>query len=179
MVTVTLQVPTETSDSFSSVLGKFSIMDAANIILSPEFTLKDFAFCSDKEFYRDNWEYALHMGDAVLLPLKKTAKRAEEIQKILGHKITIQKGIVSPYTNKKLLNSSPASTHMLGEALDFSCPEFGTIYQVCRSLETAYFPFDQLYSVKDHVHVSFRKERMIMKTYAGQGISFLPGILNI
>lgn len=176
MVTVACPVPTNSRGSF---LSEEFVMFCEDIVLSPSFTLKDFAICEDPELHLDNQKYALHMGEIILDPLRNTALRAEEIQQILGHKIKIRKGLVSPSTNSRLLNSSPNSLHVTGDALDFTCPEFGSVYQVCKKLESSYFPFDQLYNVRDHVHVSFRTVRMLTKSYIGHNVSFITGILNV
>ena len=62
------------------------------------------------------------------------AKKAELIRNILGnHPIVITSGYRSDKVNK-LVGGSKTSSHMLGLAMDFTCPGYGTITQIIATL---------------------------------------------
>lgn len=92
-----------------------------------------------------------------LLPaLKRTAKGLEAVRTLLGDlPITVSSGYRSPMVNN-LVGSKPSSQHLLGQAVDFTCPAFGTPEQIMRRIVSSGIEYDQcLLEFNSWVHISF------------------------
>lgn len=78
----------------------------------------------------------------VLTTMKRTAQHMEHIRTLLGFPI-----VVSSWFRCGVLNSAIGGTltsqHIKGEAVDFTCPGFGTPREIVARLENA-APYDQL-----------------------------------
>lgn len=93
----------------------------------------------------------------VLDRLKNTAECLEQVRKILGYAVNISSGYRSPELNKAVKGATN-SQHLLGEAVDFTCPKFGTPRQIVNKLKNSSVNFDQLILEFDRwVHISFTK----------------------
>jgi zinc D-Ala-D-Ala carboxypeptidase len=67
--------------------------------------------------------------------IQRTAEVMERVRTILGDKpILISSGYRSPKVNAAV-GGSKSSAHMVGLAVDFSCPGFGTPRAICKKLE--------------------------------------------
>lgn len=80
----------------------------------------------------------------------------ERVRALLKHPIKILSG----YRSKELnyaVNGSVLSQHMRGEACDFTCPAFGTPYEVALVLNeyVEILGIDQLILERTWVHISF------------------------
>lgn len=86
-----------------------------------------------------------------------TASKLERVRALLNNLPThINSFYRCPELNTAV-GSKPSSQHLLGEAVDFVCPEFGTPLDICKKL-IAYkdlVEFDQLILEHTWVHISF------------------------
>ena len=121
-------------------------------LLSPNFTLDEFT----------NSQTAARLGirndpPADVYPtLKKTANGLELVRMLLGGKpILISSGYRSPALNSAVHGQS-SSQHLAGEAVDFTCPQYGTPEQIVAAIAKSTIPFDQvILEFSRWVHISF------------------------
>ena len=83
-----------------------------------------------------------------------TAAKMDEVREILEQPIRVDSWYRCPKLNE-LVGSKPTSQHLLGEAVDFVCPNFGNPLEICKRLWTKGIQFDQLILEHTWVHVSF------------------------
>lgn len=120
--------------------------------LSTHFTLDEFT----------NSQTASRLGidntpdDKTLEALKLTAYGMEEVRKELGEKpILISSGYRSPALNNAV-GGQTSSQHLLGQAVDFTCPTFGSPDEIVRRLVDSAIQFDQvIVEFGRWVHISF------------------------
>lgn len=95
-------------------------------------------------------------GPETVDTLRATAYALEAVRKELGeHPILISSGYRSPALNKAV-GGSQGSQHLLGQAVDFTCPNFGTPRMIVKRLKESAIQYDQLILEFDRwVHVSF------------------------
>lgn len=113
-----------------------------------------------------------------------TALKMEKVRALLGNKpIKVSSWYRSPAVNKAVGSKSHASQHLVGEAVDFKCPSYGTAYQVCKQL-IAYndlLHFDQLILEHSWIHISFailsRKPRGMVLSLLADG-SYATGLTD-
>lgn len=109
--------------------------------LSAHFTLGEFLASQTAARYNiDNTP-----TPEVLENLKKTAALLEEVRTLLGGKpLFISSGYRSPDLNHAI-GGVANSAHTFGQAADFTCPEFGTVRDVCDAIiNTTNISFDQV-----------------------------------
>ena len=121
--------------------------------LSTNFTLDEFT----------NSQAAARLGidndpePNVIANLKSLAYAMEEVRSVLGGRPIL---ISSAYRSDALntaVGGSKNSQHTLGEAVDFTCPTFGTPDQVVRALQASAVPYHQLIREFGRwVHISFK-----------------------
>lgn len=76
--------------------------------------------------------------------LKLTCYGMEEVRKELEDKpILISSGYRSPALNKAI-GGALNSQHVLGQAVDFTCPSFGTPAQIVSAIKQSDIPYDQV-----------------------------------
>jgi len=96
----------------------------------------------------------------------------ETIRSILGGRsVHISSGFRSKELNTKIPGSSDTSAHTLGYAADFTCPGFGSPFEICQKLQTDLTVFDQIiYEYGRWVHVSFdpRNRKQVLTKLYGQ-----------
>lgn len=93
----------------------------------------------------------------VLWVMEKTANSMERVRAALGNNsIKVNSFYRSPAVNAAV-GSKSTSQHLLGEAVDFICPAFGTPVEICRKLISLHelIRFDQLILEHSWVHISF------------------------
>jgi hypothetical protein len=93
----------------------------------------------------------------VLWVMEKTAICMERVRAALGNNsIHVNSFYRSPAVNAAV-GSKSTSQHLLGEAVDFICPTFGTPVEICRKLIELkdLIRFDQLILEHSWVHISF------------------------
>ena len=86
-----------------------------------------------------------------------TAYNMEIVRAVLGRKpIKINSWYRSPEVNKAV-GGVPNSEHALGAAVDFTCIDFGTPYDICRTLiqYSHVLNYNQLIYEGTWVHISF------------------------
>ena len=88
--------------------------------------------------------------------LKATARCMEDIRDLLGGKpILVSSAYRSPEVNKAV-GGSANSQHTKGEAVDFTCPKFGTPRDIVAKIKDSPLLWDQLILEFDRwVHISF------------------------
>lgn len=89
--------------------------------------------------------------------MKQTAFCMERVRAALGNlPLHINSWYRSPSLNAAV-GSKSTSQHILGEAVDFICPEFGAPISICKKLITLseLIRFDQLIMEGTWVHISF------------------------
>ena len=122
------------------------------MMLSPNFSLTEFT----------DSQTAARMGidndpPVELVPvLKATARCMEDVRDLLGGKpILVSSAYRSPELNAAI-GGSKNSQHMSGEAVDFTCPKFGTPEQIVRAIKDSPLLFDQcILEYYRWVHISF------------------------
>lgn len=125
----------------------------SELILSPHFSWQDVTASSTGARLRINnsLPYAL-MSTAV-----NTAALMEQVRALLGHGIHVDSWYRCPILNSTI-GSKSSSQHVLGEAVDFVCPEFGTPDQICRAIAKSHIVFDQLIMEHTWVHISKKSD---------------------
>ena len=92
----------------------------------------------------------------VIEHLKKTAYGMESVRTELENKLIM----VSSWFRSAALNSAvhgaPGSGHLLGDCVDFTCPQFGTVDEIVRRILESAIPFKQV--IREYgrwVHIDF------------------------
>jgi zinc D-Ala-D-Ala carboxypeptidase len=116
---------------------------------------------------------------AVLARLERTAQLLDVVRHALGQPILVSSGYRSPEVNKAV-GGSPTSAHVLGYAVDFICPRFGSPLVVARAISgNALLYYDQLiHEYGRWVHISFdprfrRQDLTISGNGVQQGLHFV------
>jgi zinc D-Ala-D-Ala carboxypeptidase len=123
-----------------------------NIQLSPHFSLAEATFSSTADRLGiDNSS----PSQAVINAAIHTATRLEIVRQCLGTPIHIDSFIRCLALNKSL-GSKDTSQHVIGEAVDFTAPEYGTPFDICKKIVTSLVDFDQLILEHSWVHISFK-----------------------
>ncbi len=139
--------------------------------LSPHFTLAELTVTNTG---LDNTppEYIL---DRLLL----TADRLEAVREVLGHPMHITSGWRSNLVNERV-GGVPNSDHKNGYVIDFTCPGFGTPYEVCKAIVKSGIKFDQLiHERRRWVHLSFApKMRQQILTLPVRGRAYKTGLFK-
>ena len=91
-----------------------------------------------------------------LIAIKHTATQMEKVRKVLKNKpISISSWFRATAVNKAVGGVSN-SDHISGYAVDFKCPGFGSITDICKALVASGIKFDQLiWEYGRWVHISF------------------------
>lgn len=120
--------------------------------LSPHFTLAE--AIASQTAARRGWDN--NPPQAVLADMKIAAQGMEKARAILNNKpILISSWYRSPQLNKAV-KGAKNSAHMTGWAIDFICPGFGNVREVCRALAYSGLGFDQIiYEFDSWCHISF------------------------
>lgn len=100
----------------------------------------------------------------------KAAISMEEVRKVLGdNPVLISSWFRNPQVNAAV-GGSPFSSHLTGLAVDFTCPKFGTVTEVCKAIEASDLEFDQLiweYGVWVHIGFGPAMRRQVMYIKGG------------
>lgn len=118
----------------------------------------------------------------VLNKLPEIAKRMEAVRVCLGNRPV---KISSWYRCEELnvrVGGTKSSQHLKGEAIDFTCPAYGSAYEVAQllSADREILMFDQLIYEHTWVHISFvippTIPRLQVLTYLPESKSYTTGI---
>jgi hypothetical protein len=122
--------------------------------LSEHFTLEE-AIASQEASRKGIDNYPT--SPMVITTASKTAVKLEKVRITLGgNPISINSWIRCLDLNRAL-GSKDSSQHILGEAVDFICPKFGTPLEICKKLveNLVLINFDQLILEHTWVHISW------------------------
>ena len=91
--------------------------------------------------------------------LTELANGLEKVRELCRHAIHISSGYRSLKVNSAI-GSKPTSAHVKGFAADFTCPDFGSVSDVCHAIMDSTIDYDQLIREFDTdntgwVHISF------------------------
>lgn len=105
----------------------------------------------------DHHELDNTIPNEVIPAIVNTSRGMERVRALLNnHSVNVSSWYRSPELNRVVRGSS-TSQHMRGEAVDFTCPAYGTSLQIVHHL--AKYPdllkFDQLILEHTWVHISF------------------------
>jgi len=130
--------------------------------LSQNFTLEEFTLSQTASRLGLNND----PSPQVLENLKITAKGLEEVRALLKKSIRISSGFRSEAVNKEV-GGSTKSQHLLGQAADFTSPQFGTPRQIVQAIVNSNIKYDQVILEFDSwCHISFtdtpRKQALII-----------------
>lgn len=122
--------------------------------LSEHFTLEELTF--SQAAARNNLNN-IPVG-AELENLKYTAECMEQVRDLLKFPIHINSGYRSPAVNKAVGSTAKHSQHMDGQAVDFTCQQFGTPEQIVKAIIKSGIEYDQvIHEFNSWVHISFKK----------------------
>jgi hypothetical protein len=123
--------------------------------LSPNFTLEELIH-SETAVRRG---IKNEVNPVILNNLTIVAANMESVRELLdGNPIIISSGFRNMEVNR-IIGGSTKSAHMLGWAVDFICPRFGTPKQIVDKLKDSDIKFDQVIEEGTWVHISFAPER--------------------
>ena len=103
--------------------------------------------------------------------LRMLAATMEQIRSLLGNNsIRISSGYRCLALNRAI-GSGDLSAHVLGYAVDFTCPGFGTPKEVANKIAESPIKFDQLIYEGTWIHLSIdpRNRREVLTAHFGKG----------
>jgi zinc D-Ala-D-Ala carboxypeptidase len=111
--------------------------------------------------------------------LRMLANTLEQVRTLLGNNsIRISSGYRCLALNRAI-GSGDTSAHVLGYAVDFTCPKFGTPKEVANKIAESSIKFDQLIYEGTWIHLSVdpRNRREVLTAHFGKGkTSYTKGI---
>lgn len=123
--------------------------------LSPNFTLEELTH-SETAVRRG---IKNEVNPVIQNNLTIVAANMEAVRELLdSNPIIISSGFRNMEVNR-IIGGSTKSAHMLGWAVDFICPRFGTPKQIVDKLKDSDIKFDQVIEEGTWVHISFAPER--------------------
>lgn len=123
--------------------------------LSPNFTLEELIH-SETAVRRG---IKNEVNPVIQNNLTIVAANMESVRELLDcNPIIISSGYRNMEVNR-IIGGSTKSAHMLGWAVDFICPRFGTPKQIVAKLKDSNIKFDQVIEEGTWVHISFAPER--------------------
>ena len=130
--------------------------------LSKYFTLEEFIF--SQTAIRHNIDNS--PGRGILSALINTAENMDLVRELLNNPIRVSSGFRCKELNTKV-GSKDNSQHIKGQAVDFTCPRFGTPESIVRCIKNSNIIYDQLIlEFNSWVHISFceknRKQALII-----------------
>ena len=103
--------------------------------------------------------------------LRMLAATLEQVRSLLGNNsIRISSGYRCLALNRAI-GSGDLSAHVLGYAVDFTCPKFGTPKEVANKIAESAIKFDQLIYEGTWIHLSVdpRNRREVLTAHFGKG----------
>jgi zinc D-Ala-D-Ala carboxypeptidase len=134
--------------------------------LSPHFTLEELTFSST----------AVRLGidntpsEEIVAHLKVAAEGMEQVRAMLGSAVHVDSGYRCDILNAAV-RGSKTSAHVLGYAVDFTCPAFGTPLEIVHLIEKSTIAFDQCIQEGAWVHISFdpQMRRQVLTAHFDNG----------
>jgi len=105
----------------------------------------------------------------VKINLALTCHSADAVREFLGKPMLVSSGYRSPAVNAAV-GGAQRSAHMLGYALDFISPAFGTPEEIVKAVCKSDIDFDQIIMEGTWVHLSFApamRRQALVKTSQG------------
>ncbi len=142
--------------------------------LSPHFSLEEMVFS----------QTAVRRGIVNIPPpeiierLRETASQLETVRGLIGQPLIVTSGYRSPELNK-ILGGSPHSAHCQGYAVDFICPAYGPPQKICKAIDAAKIPLDQLIQEGTWVHISFAipmRQELLTANFTGTETHYSEGL---
>lgn len=115
----------------------------------------------------------------VIERLRMLAATLERVRGLLGNSPI---RISSAYRCKELnraIGSGDSSAHLLGYAVDFTCPIFGTPKEVAQEIAASNIKFDQIIFEQNWVHLSIdprNRRELLTATFKNGKASYTKGI---
>ena len=107
-----------------------------------------------------------------------TAYNMERVRRLLGDSPIIINSWYRDERVNRLVGGVANSAHRLGHAVDFTCPAFGSVTDVCRAIADSGIEFEQLiWEYGRGVHISFApamRGQVLHIKHAGQYLKGLP-----
>lgn len=117
------------------------VVMAAELMLSQHFSLPELTATKVRAFNQPNAE--------CLANLVRLASVLERVREVLGDKpVIINSAYRSPGVNAAV-GGVKNSSHLMGLAADFVCPDFGSPLEVCEAVRGSGVALDQLINVRD------------------------------
>lgn len=117
--------------------------------------------------------------EPVIERLRMLAATLERVRGLLGNSpIRISSGYRSKELNRAI-GSGDTSAHMLGYAVDFTCPIFGTPKEVANEIAKSAIKFDQLIYEGTWIHLSVdprNRREVLTATFKGGKAYYSRGI---
>lgn len=107
--------------------------------ISKYFTLREATYSATAE----KLKIENSPNDIELANIKNTAESMDSIRALLANPVLVSSWFRSNKLNAAI-DGSLTSSHLSGKAVDFSCPAFGTIEEVCKKIRDSGIKFDQL-----------------------------------
>jgi zinc D-Ala-D-Ala carboxypeptidase len=149
--------------------------------LTNNFSLEEFSFSETAT--RKGIDNTPH--EDIMDNLTLTAMGMERVRTRLGsYPIHINSAYRSPKLNAAI-GGSKTSKHMVGLAVDFTCPSAGSPMDICKILQRSKeeIGFDQLIHEGTWVHISFPewpgepKLEVLTAVFAGGGVTYIKGLV--
>jgi hypothetical protein len=142
--------------------------------LSPHFTLAEMTVSDTARRLRiSNRPSGIHLEN-----LRMTAGEMEKVRALLGDvPILVTSAYRAPKVNDAV-GGVPNSDHMLGFAVDFTAPGFGSPYLIVAKIVDSDLKFDQIiHEKRKWVHISFAsRNRREVKTLMPNARTYLEGL---
>lgn len=147
-------------------------MTTPTTYLSEHFTLEEAT--ASQEAARRGIDNA-HPDAHIITTASKTAVKMEKVRSLLGDLGVLVSSWIRCLALNRALGSKDDSQHVKGEAVDFTCPTYGTPLDVCKKLiaEKTLVGFDQLILEHTWIHISWNSTPGSVQR--GQVLSLLSG----
>ena len=97
--------------------------------------------------------------------LVMTAAKMDEVRQLLGKPIYVSSGYRNPAVNLAV-GGSATSSHTSGLAVDFVCPEFGTVKEVFDAIRKSSLRYDQIIDEGGWCHLGFGRQQRLQQLKA-------------
>ena len=109
--------------------------------------------------------------------IKHTARQMERVREILGNNPIIVSSWYRCERVNEIVGGTPTSAHLSGYAVDFTCPRYGTVTDICRAIVASGIEFDQLiWEYGRWVHISFAPAMRQQVLHIKKGTGYLVGL---